>query len=533
MYKRMFVWALLVVTLLSGALAVTAQDMVDRESVGGRLVLADASADVSLDPFVTSWHVAPHAAIYANLFAKTEQLEYVGYLADTWEVSEDNKSLTITLLDYATFSDGTSVNAEAIKWNLDRFSDPEATSSTGASLRGLLINTEVLDEYVIRLDLDRPYASLIFDLAFLEIVSPTAYEIYGVDEFGLNPVGAGPFVLKEYVSGSHYLMERRDDMTWLPEEIYENTGPVYLEELEVRFVDDELTVLAGLETGEFHFAAIPAQNLQDMMDNDAVYVHQQMQNMIRYVGFNTSKAPWDDAELRRAISYAINRVDYAALVFDDLATPLYQPLPPTIWGHNPDLDADSYHYDPERSMAMLDALGYVDVDGDGMRENPDGEAWAVPLNAVAGQTEQTRGAQVVEANLLDVGIPVQVELLEQQELIDLTTTGTHDLFLLWYGYTDPTILSYFFDPHRIGGSNRAHYVNDDLANLLIEANSELVPEMRFETIQEINTHIIDNAPWIFLVVPENIFGVHESLVNWRIHPEGYLLYWNAYFELGG
>ena len=531
MNRKLFMLAVLVVALLSGALAVSAQDMVDRDSVGGRLVLADASADVSLDPFVTSWHVAPHGAIYANLFAKTENLEYVGYLADTWEVSEDNTSLTITLINYATFSDGTPVNAEAIKWNLDRFSDPEATFSTGASLRNLLINTEVLDEYVIRLDLVSPYASLIFDLAFLELVSPAAYETYGVDEFGLNPVGAGPFVLKEYVSGSHYLLGRRVDMTWLPEEIYENTGPVYLEELEVRFVDDELTVLAGLETGEFHFAGIPAQNLQDMMDNEDVYVHQQMQNMIRYVGFNTSKGPWDDAELRRAFSYAINRPDYAALVFDDLATPLYQPLPPTIWGHNPDLDADSYHYDPERAMAILDELGYVDVDGDGMREMPNGEHWDVPLNAVAGQTEQTRGAQVVEANLLAVGIPVVVQLMEQQELVDLTTTGTHDLFLLWYGYTDPTILSYFFDPNRIGGSNRAHYVNEDLANLLIKANSELIPDVRFETIQEINNHIIGEAPWIFLVVPQNIFGVHTDLQNWRIHPEGYLLYWNAYFEM--
>ena len=124
-------------------------------------------------------------------------------------------------------------------------------------------------------------------------------------------------------------------MTWLPEEIYENTGPVYLEELEVSFVSDEQTVLAGLETGEFHFAGIPSQNLQDMLENEDVYVHQQMQNGIRYVGFNTSKAPWDNAELRRAFSYAINRPDYAALVFDDLATPLYQPLAADHLGAQP------------------------------------------------------------------------------------------------------------------------------------------------------------------------------------------------------
>ena len=530
MYRKLSLLALLVVTLLSGALAVTAQDMVDRDSVGGRLVISDAFSDVPLDPFVSSWHSTPHYAIYATLFAKAENLEYVGYLADSWEFSEDGLALTINLIDYATFSDGTAVNAEAIKWNLDRYADGVSSISQGRSLVGLVTNTEVLSEYTLRLDLSRSAAPLIFWMAGLEIASPTAYELYGPDDFGTNPVGAGPFVLTELVTGSHALFARRDDMTWLPEEIYENTGPVYLDELEVSFVGDEQTILAGLETGEFHFAGIPSQNLQDMLENPDVYVHQQMQNGIRYVGFNTSKAPWDNAELRRAFSYAINRPDYAALVFDDLATPLYQPLPPTIWGHNPDLDAESYSYDPERSMAILDELGYVDADGDGLRETPEGEAWDVPIAAPTAE-DTLRGVQVVEAFLRDVGIPAVAEPMETQALVDLTTTGTHDLFLLWYGYTDPSILTYFFDPNRVGGSNRAHYVNDELANLLIEADSDTNVETRFATIQAINRHVIDNAPWIFLAVPQNIFGIRDELQGWRIHPEGYLLYLNSYFEL--
>ena len=68
--------------------------------------------------------------------------------------------------------------------------------------------------------------------------------------------------------------------------------------------------------------------------------------------------------------------------------------------------------------------------------------------------------------------------------------------------------------------------------MLIKANSELIPDVRFETIQEINNHIIGEAPWIFLVVPQNIFGVHTDLQNWRIHPEGYLLYWKRLLRDG-
>jgi peptide/nickel transport system substrate-binding protein len=255
-----------------------------------------------------------------------------------------------------------------------------------------------------------------------------------------------------------------------------------------------------------------------------------MQNQIRYIGFNTSKAPWDNPELRRALAYAINRPEIVALAYDGQAEPLYQPLPPTIWGHNPDLDAGSYLYDPDKAMEMLDALGYKDVDGDGFRDDPDGNPWPVRLST-ASADEWKRLAEVVEAQFRDVGLKVEIELLEWTAIIDLTTTGTHDLFVLLYGYTEPSILTYFFDPDRIGGSNRAWYDNKELADLLVKADSDLNLETRYETIREASQLIIDEAPWIFLCVPNAITGVREEFKNWRIHPEGGLLFWNAYFEV--
>jgi ABC-type transport system substrate-binding protein len=81
---------------------------------GGTLVIADAESNTSLDPFITSWHSWPHYALYATLMTYDMNLDYVGFLADTWEASEDGKTLTVKLIDYATFSDGTPVNAEAL-----------------------------------------------------------------------------------------------------------------------------------------------------------------------------------------------------------------------------------------------------------------------------------------------------------------------------------------------------------------------------------------------------------------------------------
>jgi peptide/nickel transport system substrate-binding protein len=267
-----------------------------------------------------------------------------------------------------------------------------------------------------------------------------------------------------------------------------------------------------------------------MQANPDVHVHSQMQTMIRYIGFNTSKAPWDNPDLRRALAYALNRPEVVELAWGGEAVPLYQPLPPTIWGHNPEIDAGSYHHDPDKAREMLDDLGYVDVDGDGVREDPDGNPWPVRLSTVSDDIWK-RQAEVITAQFADVGVKLEIELLEWSALLDLTTTGTHDLFLSLYGYVEPSILTYFFDPERIGGSNRAWYVNEELAELLIKADSDLNRETRYQTITELSQLVIDESPWIFVCVPNDIFGVRKELKDWRIHPEGGLLYWNAYFEV--
>jgi peptide/nickel transport system substrate-binding protein len=519
---------LLIAALMSITVIVSAQDA-DGDGKGGRLVVADSNSNTSLDPFVSSWHSWPHYALFPTLFSRDENLDYIGYLADTWEVSEDGTEMTITLIDFATFTDGTPVNAEAIKWNLERYANPDTGSSQGADLIGLLEEVEVVDEYTFTLHLASAYAPLFYTLSGLEIVSPTAYEELGVENFGTSPVGAGPFILKELNTDNYVLFEKNPDFTWAPPELYDHPGPVYLDEFQILFIGEEQTILSALETGEITYAGIPTQNLEDVEANPDITVHKSYLTEIRYIGFNTSKAPWDNADLRRAFAYATNREEFNTLAWNDLALPIYQPLPPTIWGHNPELDATSYHYEPETASAMLDELGYVDVDGDGLREDPEGNPWSVRISTVSAD-DYRRQAEVIDAQWRDLGIPVEIELLEFSALVDLTTTGTHDLFLFQYGYQDPSILTYFFDPDRKGGSNRAWFSTDELTELLIKADTDLNQETRYQTITELQQYIINESPWIFLVDPPFLAGVRSELKGWEIMPNLDFLYWNAYFE---
>ena len=528
MYRsRLAVFVLLMIVFMALGSAVMAQDVM--EGKGGRLVVADANSNTSLDPFVSSWHSWPHYAIYPTLFARAEDMSYIGFLADTWEVSEDSKALTINLIDFATFTDGSPIDAEAIKWNLDRYANPDTGASQGRDLIGLLEAVEINSDYSFTMQLASPYAPLFFVLSGLEIVSPTAYEASGPDDFGTSPVGGGPFMFKELVTDNYVLFERNPDFTWAPEELYDHPGPVFLDELQILFIGEEQTVLAALETGEVSLAGIPTQNLADAQANPDIDVDIAQLNQIRYVGFNTSKDPWTNPDLRRAFAYATDREEFVTLAWEDLAQPLYQPLPPTIWGHNPELDAIAPSFDPDKASELLDSLGYVDVDGDGLREDPDGAAWSVPL-ATASPDEWRRQAEVLEAQWRDVGIPLEIQLLEFSALVDLTTTGEHDLFLLLYGYSDPSILTYFFDPARKGGSNRAWFSTDELTELLNAADTQLDPNLRYEAVTAVSEYIIEASPWVYLAVPPALTGVRAELENWRIHPDLSFLYWNAYFE---
>lgn len=529
MFKvRSIILTVVVFAMLAFSVNVMAQEEDIFAGKGGRLVVADANSNTSLDPFVSSWHSWPHYALYSTLFTRAEDLSYVGFLADSWEIAEDGTALTITLIDYAIFTDGTPIDAEAIKWNLEKYANPETGASQGADLIGLLESVDVVDDYTLTLNLATPFAPLFYVLSSLEIVSPTAYEEMGPDAFGIDPVGGGPFILEELVTDNYVLFSRNPDFTWAPEELYEHPGPVLLEELQILFIGEEQTILAALETGEISVAGIPTQNIESTEANPDIDVDRALLNQIRYIGFNTSKPEWSDPELRRAFAYATNREEFVTLAWDDLAVPLYQPLPETIWGHNPELDAESYHYEPDRAAEIFDSLGYVDVDGDGMREDPDGNPWVVRLSS-ANTDEWRRQAEVIEAQWRDAGIPVEIELMEFSALIDLTTTGEHDLFLLQYGYSDPSILTYFFDPDRMGGSNRAWYATEELSELLTAADTQLDPDLRYEAVTEVSRYIIEQSPWIFLAVPPSLTGVRTELDGWEIYPDLSFLYWNAYF----
>ncbi len=215
--------------------------------------------------------------VYETLVYLNEDYRFEPSLAESWDVSTDGRSYTFKLHAGITFHDGTPLDAQAVKENLERIVDPAIRSGKAASLLRGYQGTDVLDRYTVRVRLEKPYAAFLDALAqvYLGIASPTAFKMWGRDDYQKHLVGTGPFKFSagKYVPGDTIVLEKNHDYAWGPASyrhsgpryvgsghnpnsscqqthlVYDHTGPAYLDRVIFKSIPDPSARVAALETG--------------------------------------------------------------------------------------------------------------------------------------------------------------------------------------------------------------------------------------------------------------------------------------------
>lgn len=497
----------------------------DEEPVpGGRLIIADPQGDNPLDPFKTSWHSTAHFLVYTSYVDKDPDLEYVPYTFDSWEASADGKEMTFTIAPGITSSDGTPVNAESIKAIVDHYTDPEI-KSPGASGFGPIVSTEVVDELTVKWIYEAPYAPLLSGISGREVCSWEAYEKAG-DDFTNQPVGPGPYKVKEQIAGNEIIYERNEDYAWAPG-YFTNRGAGYFDEISIKIIKEDATIFAALQSGDVHAGPIPTVNVEEARQDDELTVVEQLDTGIRYLGMNCSKPPFDDPLVRQAISHAVDRESIVANALDGYGEVLYTPLSLAIKGSdNEGMKAISYDYDPEAGRAKLEEAGW-DLSGDVATK--DGEEFEVEL-MINNADFWKRASQIIQQQLKEIGIKVNIQLMEGTALNDATTTGNHQMFLQLYGATDPSILYYFFHSSRKGATNRAWFSTDELDAILDQAQAELDEDKQDELYHQVQEMVVEASPWVILANPYEFIGIRNEVRNLKMHPQGGYLLQDAWLK---
>jgi len=358
---------------------------------GGTLRYAAGADPDSLDPPNTDSN--PGEAIgrmmYNYLVRFDAKLNLIPDLATSWTQSKDGLVWTFKLRKGVKFHDGTPFNAEAAKYNLERFLGPEKPLK--ASLHAPIIKSaEAVDEYTLRLRLQVPFAFLLNNLAHSAsgMVSPTAHRKWG-KQLTLHPVGTGPFKFVEWVRGDRVVVERNDGY-------YE--GKPRLDRVVIRTVKEDSARVLGLEAGDYDLIVrIPPEEVPRLMREGRVRLYAEQSNRALRFGINATKKPFDDVRVRQALNYAVDKQAIVKSIYQDLASVIPTLAGPLLTGY---ADVKGYPYDPAKAKKLLAEAGF-----------PNGFKTTI-WTSKGRYMKDYELAQAVQQQLQAVGVEARLETME-------------------------------------------------------------------------------------------------------------------------
>ena len=491
---------LLLALLLVGAFVVASSTALAQEP-GGRIVVALADEPPSLDPHTSeAWFTfTVTAQLYDQLVVRDiETREIAPGLATSWTSNEDGTEWVLTLREGVTFHDGTPFDAEAVRFSFMRIIDPMTRSPAAAPLLDdNLERVDVIDDTTVRFVMRRPFAGFLDALTQsyggLTVVSPAAVERYGED-FGQNPVGTGPFMFREWSTGSHITLVRNPDYAWGPEALFGRSDAAYLDEIRLEFVAEHPVRSAMLQRGAADVIWRVPEPDADMLDRapDTQVIRIVRPGTGSMMQINARKAPTDDVLVRRALLHlidfrAINNIVYAGVPED--ASSVVSPVTP---GYRADVDRYVlYPIDVEAASALLDEAGWT-LNASGLREK-DGQVLSLVHICFPGPACQV--GEVMQAQVAAAGIVLDIQAMGQPANVQATQRGEHNLRPIGWGGSDAAkLLRFLYHPENAGsGWNFTFYDGEAFADLLNRASEELDEGRRFELVGQVEDYVFEQA----------------------------------------
>ena len=317
---------------------------------GGSLTYVAVSEPANLDPASLSNSLVTQSvygnALYGQLLEITPEGELEYGMIENLE-NQDNTTWTVTLREGLTFTDGTPLDAEALKFNWDRSKDRSVAHSQTVASASAIASTTVVDERTLEVTMVKPTAHLESLLMSLNFVgSPTALAA-GPEAFTANPVGAGPFTLESWTRQDRMVLKANDD--------YWDAPKPYLDELVIRADPDDNQRFNSLQAGEVDVAVSNNYETVQLAGDAGMTTLPAGFSGITNLEFNFSKAPFDDPRAREAIVMAIDRQALVDTLYGGAGdAPPSSLIRETSALHDP--DSSFPDPDPERAQELLDEL---------------------------------------------------------------------------------------------------------------------------------------------------------------------------------
>lgn len=440
------------------------------------------SADLDPANDYNGW-VTSRLGIGETLVRLNDELKIEPCLADEWE-NVDELTWRFHIREGAMFSNGTPVTAQACQASLER-----AISMNDRASEYLKVESMEADGQELTIRTSEPNAGLLSNLVepVFDIVDATQSE----EQIKTAPVCTGPYMIANFQSEQSAELVKNENY-W--------DGEPGLDRIEVTQIADSDARAMALQSGEIDLTNTIDQTSTTLFENNPDYqVSSIISPRVNVAYMNHAESsPLHDVELRKAISYAVNRDAYAELIGGSPAHGLYSDATPfgneTIW---------SFSYDKDQAEQILDQAGYRDVDGDGIREMTDGSQMTLHYLQAAdhGSADSAILAQAVQSDLKAVGI--DMEILSVENLSEYQSQGNFD-FYTGNDNSAPTgdpqlwLETMYTGLGVSGKKNLTSFQDDKIDEIVAQMNQTFDQEERYQLASEASQELNETASNLYL-----------------------------------
>ncbi len=461
--------------------------------------------------------------------------EIIPGLATEWDISKDKKTYTFKLRQGVKFhktpyfSPSRDFNADDVLFSINRqrlddhpyhkVGGGNYDYFEGMEMASIIKDVVKVDDYTIRIELNRPEAPFLANLAmgFMSILSKEYADRLAKEDkkeqIDVEPIGTGPFVFTRYQK-DNLIRYKKFDNYWGDPAKSERLVFVITPEPSVRY--------QKLKNGECHLIIEPSPADIDAMKKEArIKLLSEAGLNVGYLAMNVKKKPFDNRLVREAINHALNKEAYIKAIYHGHAKVAKNPLPPTIWSYNEDIKG--YDYNPEKARALLKKAGYP--------KGFETEIWTLPVTRPYNPNGKKMG-EMMQEDLAKVGIKVKLVSFDWPTYLKKSREGEHQMIQMgWTGDNgDPdNFLAVLLGCAGVeAGSNLARWCNKDFESLIEKAKLSTNVEERTKLYEKAQEIFHKDAPWVPIAHSTIFRAMSSNVEGYKIDPLGHDIFKTAH-----